>query len=93
VPITQVIAEVNRFLAGCDGDFRQGNPRRSIAALNWYVMERCGVTLPPRPERTGAQSGLGNFADSTGISNRIAVASSTPVARVSTSCDRAVMSR
>jgi RNA-directed DNA polymerase len=51
VPITQVIAEVNRFLAGWGGYFRHGYPRRSIAALNWYVMERLWRHLKRRSQR------------------------------------------
>jgi Group II intron, maturase-specific domain len=35
VPISQLIAEVNRFLKGWRGYFGHGHPRKSFDRLNW----------------------------------------------------------
>jgi hypothetical protein len=51
VPITQVIAEVNRFLQGWGGDFRHGYPRNNFDKLNGYVVERLRHHLQRRSQR------------------------------------------
>ena len=51
VPISQLIAEVNRFLKGWRGYFGHGHPRTSFDKLNWYVLERLRYNLHRRSQR------------------------------------------
>jgi RNA-directed DNA polymerase len=51
VPISQLIAEMNRFLKGWGGYFRHGYPRQSFDKLNGYVVERLRNHLRRRSQR------------------------------------------
>jgi RNA-directed DNA polymerase len=51
VPITEVIAEVNRSLRGWGGYFRHGDPREVFDKLNWYVVQRWRHHFKRRSQR------------------------------------------
>jgi len=51
VPITQVIADVNRCLAGWGNYFRHGYPRQAFGKLDWFVLNRMTRHLKRRSQR------------------------------------------
>ncbi len=50
-PATQVIAEVNRLLAGWSQYFGYGHPRRAFAAVNYQAYQRLAIHLRRRSQR------------------------------------------
>lgn len=51
MPITQMIAEVNRWSRGWGGYFRHGYPSKSFRALNWFLQQRITRHLKRRSQR------------------------------------------
>jgi hypothetical protein len=51
VPITQVIADVNRCLVGWGNYFRHGYPRQAFGKLDWFVLNRLTRHLKRRSQR------------------------------------------
>ena len=56
-PATQVVAEVNRLLAGWSQYFGYGHPRRAFAAVNFQAYQRLVIHLRRRSQRGCRPSG------------------------------------